>query len=83
MVADSIDLELEEVISITEPVISGEQVKEVVLSPWRITVVLRNGKRIVVEPDFYPEIMLCRGGEWDCYVENVKLSINIHMDEER
>lgn len=55
--------------------IDGKHIEEVVLSPWRITIVLRSGKRIVIEPDIYPEITTCRKSEWDCYMENIKLSI--------
>ncbi|MEM1842242.1 MAG: hypothetical protein QXL19_07685 [Ignisphaera sp.] len=77
--ADHTPLEPEKVINITKH-ISGEQVKEIVLDSI-ITIVLRNGKKIVIEPDIYPEIILCREGEWDCYMENVRFSI--HEEEER
>ncbi|MEM1731125.1 MAG: hypothetical protein QXY26_08380 [Ignisphaera sp.] len=51
-----------------------EHVEKVILSQWREIVILKNGKRIIIEPDIYPEITTCRG-EWDCYMENIKLSI--------
>jgi hypothetical protein len=47
------------------------------VSPWKMVIVLRNGKRIAVEPDFYNEIRLCnpeRDGD-DCYLENTHLRV--------
>jgi hypothetical protein len=62
-----------------EPVaIDGNMIDRVVFqSPWRIIIILRGGKRIAVEPDFYNEIRLCspeRDGD-DCYLENLFLRV--------
>lgn len=59
-----------------------ENVEKVILSQWREIVILKNGRRIIVEPDIYPEITTCRKGEWDCYMENIKLSIYEESENE-
>lgn len=58
--------------------IDGELVKEIVLElPWKVVIVLKDGRRIEIEADYFSEIEMCRRGSWDCYYENVKLSTRV------
>ena len=62
-----------------EPVaIDGGLVERIeFVSPWRIKIVLKDGKKLAIEPDIYPEIRLCspeRDGD-DCYLENLLLRV--------
>jgi hypothetical protein len=57
--------------------IEGTAVARVVQpNPWTLIIELRDGRRIVVEPDFYSEIRSCSedGGD-ECYLENLFLRV--------
>jgi len=67
-----------------EPVaIDGGLVERIeFVSPWKMVIVLRNGKRIAVEPDFYNEIRYCSEDDGDeCFLENLFLRIYEDGDE--
>jgi hypothetical protein len=58
--------------------ISGDQVVRIVQDkPWRLVIELRDGSRVVVEPDFYEEIRRCdpKRDDDSCYLENLYLRI--------
>jgi hypothetical protein len=58
--------------------ISGDQIKEVVQeNDWRLIIELKNGRKIVVETDVYPEIRLCNPEKdgYECYIEFTKFLI--------
>jgi len=61
-----------------EPVIEGSMVERIeFVSPWKIVIQLKNGRRIAVEPDFYSEIRYCdpnRDSD-SCYLENLYLRV--------
>ena len=64
---------------VDEPVaIPSDHVERVVFEkPWKVVIVLRNGSRIAVEPDFYSEIRYCdpnRDSD-SCYLENLYLRV--------
>jgi hypothetical protein len=58
--------------------LEGSQVSRVEqVNPWTLVIVLRDGRKIIVEPDFYPEIRGCdpdRDAD-DCYLENLFLRV--------
>jgi hypothetical protein len=56
------------------PMISGDAIDRVEqLNDYQVVIVLKNGKRILIEADFYDEISTCRSNEDICYKENVRL----------
>ena len=58
--------------------IRGEDIKEVRQeSDWRLVIELKDGRKLIVESDIYPEIRLCNPSRDDdaCYVENTRLLI--------
>jgi hypothetical protein len=57
--------------------LEGSQVSRVEqVNPWTLVIVLRSGKRIIVEPDFYSEIRSCSEDDGDeCYLENLFLRV--------
>jgi uncharacterized protein YlzI (FlbEa/FlbD family) len=56
--------------------ISGDAIERVEqLNDYQVVIVLKNGKRILVEADFYDEIRTCRSDDDICYKENVRLII--------
>ena len=56
-------------------VIRGSVVKAVILHEWGVAIILRNGKKIVIEPDVYDEIFQCVKDDCDdeCVFENLRL----------
>ena len=64
---------------VDEPVaIPSDHVERVVFEkPWKVVIVLRNGVRIAVEPDFYSEIRGCdpKRDDDSCYLENLYLKV--------
>ncbi len=52
-------------------------VESIEIGPCRLTIRLRNGRKLIVEPDVFDEIRMCRSESplWfvDCVLENLKL----------
>ena len=56
--------------------LSGSDIDRVEqLNDYQVVIVLRNGKRVLIEADFYDEIRTCRSDDDICYKENVRLII--------
>jgi len=58
--------------------IDGDQIARIVQDkPWRLIIELKNGKRVIVEPDFYNEIRRCDPDNDDdsCYLDNLYLRV--------